>query len=133
MVRRKHLHRFVDKERIAEAIAAAQHLTSAPIGVSIAPYFWGNVRRTAERAFRKHGLQNTPHRNGVLFFIVPSRREFAIIGDVGAHEALGQPVWDSSAEIVQEHFSRGDTTAGLLHAIDRIARALAEHFPAAST
>jgi uncharacterized membrane protein len=133
VVRRTRLHHFVDKERIAEAIAAAQHLTSAPIGVSIAPYFWGNVRRTAERAFRKHGLQNTPHRNGVLFFIVPSRREFAIIGDAGAHEAVGQPVWDSSAQIVQEHFARGDTTAGLLRAIDSIAHALAEKFPGAGT
>jgi len=80
MVRRIDLHRFVDKGRVREAIAAAELETSAPIHVSIAPYFWGSVRRTAWRAFRKHGLAKTAKRNGVLFFVVPSRREFVIIG-----------------------------------------------------
>jgi len=129
MVRRTALHRFVDKARVQEAILAAERETDAPIHVSIAPYFWGNVRRTAERAFRKHGLAKTPKRNGVLFFVVPSRREFAVVGDVGAHEALGQPIWDSVAALVQEHFSAGNPTAGLVKAIEEIGRALAATFP----
>ena len=129
MVRRIDLHRFVDKGRVREAIAAAELETSAPIHVSIAPYFWGSVRRTAERAFRKHGLAKTAKRNGVLFFVVPSRREFVIIGDVGAHEALGQPTWDSVAVLVQEQFSGGDPTAGLVMGIEKIGRALAARFP----
>jgi len=129
MVKRIDLHRFVDKGRVREAIAAAERDTSAPIHVSIAPYFWGNVRRTAERAFRKHGLAKTPKRNGVLFFVVPSRREFAVIGDDGAHEALGQPVWDSVAALVGEQFAGGNPTAGLVMGIAEIARALAVSFP----
>jgi len=129
MVKRIDLHRFVDKGRVREAIAAAERDTSAPIHVSIAPYFWGNVRRTAERAFRKHGLAKTPKRNGVLFFVVPSRREFAVIGDGGAHEALGQPVWDSVAALVGEQFAGGNPTAGLVMGIAEIARALAVSFP----
>ncbi len=123
------LHRFVDKARIRDAIAAAQRTTSAPIHVSIAPYFWGNVRRTAERAFRKHGLASTPDRNAVLFFVVPSRREFVIIGDVGAHEALGQRFWDSTAALIRESFMRDDATTGLILGIHTIARALSDHFP----
>lgn len=129
MVRRNKLHRFVDKARVLEAIAAAELETSAPIHVSIAPYFWGNVRRTAERAFRKHGLARTANRNGVLFFVVPSRREFAVIGDAGAHEALGQPIWDSVAALMQEHFSAGNPTAGLVMGIEEIGRALSAYFP----
>ncbi len=129
MVRRIDLHRFVDKRLVREAIIAAERETSAPIHVSIAPYFWGDVRRTAERAFRKRGLATTPKRNGVLFFVVPSRREFAVIGDIGAHEVLGQPVWDSVAALVQEQFSGGNPTAGLVLAIEEIGRALAAHFP----
>lgn len=129
MVRRDKLHHFVDKARVREAIAAAELETSAPIHVSIAPYFWGSVRRTAERAFRKHGLAETPKRNGVLFFVVPSRREFAVIGDAGAHAALGQPIWDSVAALVQAHFARGNATDGLVSGINEIGRALAAHFP----
>ena len=129
MVRRIDLHRFVDKARIREAIAEAERATSAPIHVSIAPYFWGDVQRTAERAFRKHGLARTRERNGVLFFVVPSRREFVIIGDVGANEALGQTFWESVAAIIQEQFACGNRTIGMVLCIEKIGRALAQHFP----
>lgn len=129
MVRKIDLHRFVDKARIREAIAETERSTSAPIHVSIAPYFWGNVQRTAERAFRKHGLARTRERNGVLFFVVPSRRTFVIIGDVGAHEALGQTVWESVAAIMQEQFVCGNHTIGMVLGIEKIGRALAQHFP----
>jgi uncharacterized membrane protein len=129
MVKRSDLHRFVDKTRIREAIAAAERETSAPIHVSIAPLFWGSVWRTAERAFRKNGLADTPGRNGVLFFVVPSRREFVIIGDLGAHRALGQAAWDSTVTSVEEHLSRGDATTGLVLGIEKLGRALASRFP----
>lgn len=129
MVKRSRLHRFVDTARVREAIAAAERETSAPIHVSIAPYFWGSVRRTAERAFRKRRLARTPDRNGVLFFVVPSRREFAVIGDAGAHAALGQTRWDAVAALVQERFRHEDPTSGLIAGIEAIARALAAAFP----
>jgi uncharacterized membrane protein len=132
MVARHRLHRFCDRARVRQAIAAAERSTTAPIAVSLAPYFWGNVRRTAERAFRKHGLARAPQRNGVLIFVVPSRREFAIVGDAGAHEALGQPGWDAVVETLQEHFRGGDPTRGLELAIEQLGRHLSEHFPAPS-
>jgi uncharacterized membrane protein len=129
MVSRIDVHRFVDKTQLRRAIDAVQRSTTAPIHVSIAPYFWGDVRRTAERAFRKHGLARTAQRNGVLFFVVPSRREFVVIGDVGAHDALGQPVWDAVAALVQQEFSRGDATDALVLGIEELTRALGEPFP----
>jgi uncharacterized membrane protein len=129
MVSRIDVHRFVDKTKLRTAIDAVQRSTTAPIHVSIARYFWGDVRRTAERAFRKHGLARTAQRNGVLFFVVPSRREFVVIGDVGAHDALGQPVWDAVAALVQQQFSRGNTTDALVLGIEELTRALGEPFP----
>ena len=124
-------HGFVDRARIHQALVEASRVTSAPIHVSIAPYFWGSVRGAARQAFRKHRLHRTPARNGVLFFIVPSRRAFSIIGDVAAHAALGQTAWESEAQILQQHFRTGETTGGLVLAIDEISRALAPHFPPA--
>jgi uncharacterized membrane protein len=128
LVKRADLHRFADKERVRQAILAAESRTSAPIHVSIAPHVRGDVRNAAERAFRKH-LARAPQRNGVLFFVVPSRREFAVIGGAGAHEALGQPTWDAVAAIVQAQFFAGDPTAALVSGIEEISRALAAHFP----
>ena len=129
MVKKIDRHRFVDKTRVRAAIETAERETSAPIYVSIAPYFWGDVRRTAERAFRKHGLGKAPQHNAVLFFVVPSRRQFAIIGGAGAHEAVGQALWDSTAALLQDHFGRDDATAGLVAGIEAIGRALAARFP----
>lgn len=129
MVRRRRLHRFVEVKRVREAILKAEESTDAPIFVSISPYFWGNVRRTAERVFRKHGLDNTVNRNAIFFFVVPSRRQFAIIGDAGAHEKLGQSTWNAIVEIMQSHFARGNATAALVQGIQDIARELARHYP----
>ena len=129
MVKRIDLHRFVDRVKINEAIVEAEKATDAPIVVSLSPYFWGNVRSTAERAFRRHRLHVTPERNAVLFFVVPSRRQFVVIGDVAAHEKLGQHVWDTVVAGVQQHFCASDPTAGLVYGISEIGRHLAQHFP----
>ncbi len=126
---RTNLHRFVDKARVRAAIDAAEQLTTAPIQVSIAPYFWGDVRRTAGRAFRKHGLANTADRNAVLVFVVPSRRKFAVVGDVAAHDAMGQRTWDALAALAQQKLAQDDPTAALASIIEEIARALATHWP----
>ena len=124
-------HGFVNRARVHQALVDASHVTSAPIHVSIAPYFWGSVRGAARQAFRKHRLHRTPARNGVLFFIVPSRHAFAVIGDVAAHAALGQPAWEAEVQLLQQHFRNGETTHGLVVAIEEISRSLAAHFPAA--
>lgn len=123
------LHRFVDVARVRAAITKAEAITSAPIHVSIAPYFWGAVRRTAERAIVKHGLTRTPQRNGVLIFIVPTRREFAIVGDVGAHDAVGQEAWDALARMFQQKLQSGDPTEAVTSVIADLALALGRHFP----
>jgi putative membrane protein len=65
----------------------------------------------------------------VHFFVVPSRREFAVVGDVGAHERLGQEAWESVAATVEKHFRAGDPTAGLVAGIEEAGRLLARHFP----
>ncbi len=123
------LHDFVDKVRVRNAILAAERLTSAPIVVSIAPYFWGNVHHTAERAFRKHRLADAHERNGILFFIVPSRRQFVLLGGAGAHQELGQDTWEKLADALREHFRNDDPTNGLVTSIEEIGRLLARRFP----
>ncbi|MBC5811184.1 MAG: TPM domain-containing protein [Candidatus Eremiobacteraeota bacterium] len=123
-------HAFLDEARVREAIAAAERETSAPIAVSVAPHFFGDVRKTAERAFERLGLTKAPHRNGVLFFVVPARRTFVLFGDAAAHEALGQATWDTIVAGVETHFRNGHPTAGIVHGVEAVGRALARHFPA---
>ncbi len=123
------LHRFVDKKRVREAIVRAEEATDAPISVSVVPHFSGDVHAAALRALHRRGLSRAPGRNAVHFFVVPSRREFAVVGDAGAHERLGQDAWERVAATAEKHFRLGDPTAGLVAGIEEVGRLLAPHFP----
>jgi uncharacterized membrane protein len=123
------LHEFVDQKRVRAAIVRAEKSTDAPIAVSIAPHVKGDVHEEALRTLHRRGLSRTKDRHAVIFFVVPSRREFAVVGDQGAHERLGQAVWESVVATVASHFRAGDPTAGLIAGIEEVAQHLAQHFP----
>jgi uncharacterized membrane protein len=126
---RRRLIRRLNVDKIREAIAAAEKKTSGEIRVSVAPYFWGRIRPVAERAFRRLGMENTKQRNGILFFIVPARKRFVVLGDEGIHSKVGQEFWDKIAEAMTERFRRGEFSDGLVDGIEAAAQGLAAHFP----
>ena len=126
---RRALIKRLDVDRIRQAIADAEKQTSGEIRVSVAPFFWGKVRPVAERAFRRLGLRNTRQRNGILFFIVPARRRFVVLGDEGIHAKVGQEFWDRLAAVMSDHFRKGEFTDGLIEGIGEAGFGLASHFP----
>lgn len=126
--RRKLIERL-DLERLRRAIAETERLTSGEIRVSVAPFFWGKVRPVAERAFARLGMAKTRRRNGVLFFVVPARRRFVILGDEGIHARVGQEFWEGLAAAVSGHFRKGEFTEGLVRGIREAGGKLAVHFP----
>lgn len=126
---RKKLLQIIDREKIKAAIQAAEHRTSGEICVSVARLFWGSVEKAADKAFGRLGMTGTKDRNGVLFFVVPARRKFVVLGDQGIHERVGQEFWDAIAAAVSEKFRQGDFTDGLVHGIEKVGEQLAMHFP----
>jgi uncharacterized membrane protein len=126
---RRQLLRSIDSEKVKAAIQEAEHQTSGEVVVSVAPYFWGNVEKAARRAFVRLGISQTKMRNGVLFFIVPSRRLFVVLGDQGIHEKVGQEFWESVRAKLAEHFRAGSFTEGLVHGIGEVGRQLTKFFP----
>lgn len=126
--RRKWLKQ-VDAGRVEAAIRDAERLTSGEVRVSVSTFFWGSVRSTAEKAFVRLRMQETEARNGVLFFVVPSRRTFVILGDIGVHAKVGQEFWDGVAAAVSKKFREGDFTGGLMSGIAEVGERLREHFP----
>ena len=123
------LLRTIDSKRIREAIQRAEARTSGEIRVSVSPLFWGNVRKAAEKAFERMGMTATKQRNGVLFFVVPARRTFVVLGDSGIHEKVGQNYWSDVARIVSEKFRNGDFTDGLIAGVEAAGEQLATYFP----
>jgi uncharacterized membrane protein len=126
---RRRLRRLVDETRIRSAIEAAELETSGEIRVSVSTFFLGDVRKVAQRAFDRLGMRGTAERNGVLLFVVPSRRRFVVFGDEGIHAKVGQDFWDGVAAAISEKFRKGDFTGGLEDGIRSIGERLREHFP----
>ena len=129
MLSRRSLKKKVDEGRVREAIREAELKTSGEVRVAVAPFFWGSVRKAAELAFDRMGMTGTKDRNGVLFFIVPSRRRFVVLGDAGIHEKVGQEFWESVSAALSAKFREGDFTGGLVCGIGEVGQRLAEHFP----
>ncbi len=120
----------IDVARVEAAIRAAEGRTSGQIRVAVSRfYFWGDVRIAAEGAFARLHMERTRKRNGVLIFVAPRRRRFAIVGDVGIHSLAGDGAWTAIAELLGREFRAGDLTGGLAHGIAAVGDCLARHFP----
>ena len=126
---RRQLLRRIHQQRLQRAIEEAERITSGEIRVSVATFFWGDVHRTAERAFDRLGMRNTRERNGVLLFVVPARRRFTVLGDEGIHAKVGQQFWEALTGAMSAKFAAGEFTEGLVAGIEEAGRQLAQHFP----
>lgn len=119
----------IEADRIEAAIREAESMTSGEIRVCVVPFFWGSVERNAERAFNRLGMRRTRRRNGVLFFVVPSRHKFVVLGDEGIHSRVGQAFWNGVVQIVAAKLADGDLTGGLVDGIRAVGEELRTLFP----
>ncbi len=126
---RRRLRQCVDAGKVIEAIREAERASSGEIRVSVSRFFWGDAEKAAARAFDRLHMAATADRNGVLIFVVPSRRRFVVLGDAGIHARVGQAFWDDVAACMATRFARGAFTEGLVDAIRLVGERLAEHFP----
>ncbi len=130
MVKKKHpLARHVDEDQIAAAIRAAEAHTTGKIVVTLSPHSRPDITAAAIQAFAKLEMHRSRHRNSILFFVAPSQREFAVVGDTGIHQKLGQSFWDRLALTMSAKIKVEDLTRGLIYGIQEIGQALALHFP----
>lgn len=121
----------IDHGRVTAAIAAAEARTSGRIRVLVARHRAPEPVAAARRHFRRLAIAQLPGRNGVLLFVAPRSRTFAVVGDQGVHEKCGEAFWTELAAAMTGFFKQGDFTAGLVHGIERAGDLLAAHFPAA--
>lgn len=113
------------------AVRDAEARTSGEIRVFVAR---GKLRgedadTVAHREFERLKMSETAQRNGVLFFVAPRSRRFAVVGDAGVHAKCGQVFWDETARALESSFREGKFTEGLVAGIAKAGDLLAEHFP----
>jgi uncharacterized membrane protein len=119
----------VDHDRVVAAIRAAETGTSGEIRVVIARHKAEEPVKAAQAYFYGTGMANSLHRNGILIFLAPRSRRFAVIGDSAVHEKCGDAFWTSLTDAMSDHFRRGKFTDGLVHGIERAGELLAKTFP----
>ena len=119
----------IDEPRVVAAIAAAEQRTSGEIRVLVARQPAPDPVAAAQKHFERLGMTRTAARNGVLIFIAPASRTFAVIGDTGIHEKCGDAFWRDLADAMTERFRSGEFTDGLVLGIERAAALLVAHFP----
>ncbi len=126
--------RLFTTEQEAAVIAAIQEAeakTSGEVRVHIEKNCRSDVMKEAVRTFRKLGMHRTAARNGVLIFLAPERREFAIIGDEGINAVVPPGFWNEERDLMGSFFREGLMAEGICAAVAGVGEKLKAHFPIA--
>ncbi len=115
--------------QLQEAIASAEKYCSGEIRVHVAETCTRDALIEARYWFQKLGLQKTALRNGILFYIALDSRKYAILGDQGIHDKVGQTFWDSVRDAMHPALVESDWVGALCAGISQAGEALAIHFP----
>jgi uncharacterized membrane protein len=117
------------KDRIVEAIKAAEKLTSGEIQVHIDNHCKKDVLDRAAEVFAILKMHKTKLRNGVLFYMATKDHKFAILGDAGINKTVPDNFWDHIKEKMMDYFKEDNITEGLSAGIEMAGEALKKHFP----
>lgn len=133
MVNRKlHPKKFFteeEKERIVQAIHEAERQTSGEIRVYLESQAKGHLMERAKKIFEKLGMTKTRHQNGVLIYFSLLGHSFAVLGDRGIHEKVGDNFWKEIVSVMEESFSREEFASGIIQAIRKAGEKLKKYFP----
>ncbi len=119
----------LDDQRIVAAIREAESRTRAEIRVHVSRRKVEDAKAAGASVFEKLGMTATAERNGVLVFLAPRSRSFAVLGDSGIHARCGDEFWTAVAKAMGTHFREGRFTDGVLAGVAALGSELARHFP----
>lgn len=117
------------EEAIKAAITSAEKLTSGEISLYIDDYCKKDPLKKAAEIFEKLAMYKTKLRNGVLIYLSFCDHKFAIIGDEGIHQKVGDEFWSETKELMLSFFKKNQLAEGLVAGIEKAGAALSEEFP----
>ncbi|PCJ64510.1 MAG: hypothetical protein COA58_12260 [Bacteroidetes bacterium] len=118
-----------EEEKVLSAIAAAELQTSGEIRVRIDKWCKADPLFKAKNVFFHLKMEETKLRNAVLIYVAKRDNKFAIIGDVGIDRTVPADFWESTKNLMQSHFEKGNFADGLEAGIIEVGVLLKEHFP----
>jgi uncharacterized membrane protein len=83
----------------------------------------------AKEIFTNLKMDNTQHRNAVLFYVALKDRQLAIFADSGIHQAVGEKYWKDVVDHILVFFNKENYALGIKECILKIGEALQSYFP----
>jgi uncharacterized membrane protein len=119
-----------DKKLIVQAITEAEQKTTGEIRVHVTYSAHDETPLDqAKKVFHSLKMNETQARNGVLIYFNPKARKFALYGDQGIHEKLGQKYWEELVQKVRSTIHEKSLIDGILGSVQELGNQLATHFP----
>ena len=121
------------KKLIVAAIETAEQQTNGEIRVHLS-YAKNetDVINGAKNQFVKLKMHETKEHNGMLLYVNPKAHKFALFGDEGIHQKVGQAFWDNLTQEVRSNIREKDLVHGIIHAVEKMGVSLKTHFPHSS-
>ena len=118
-----------EEQEIVQAILEAEKNTSGEIRVHIESHTRLEHFERAKEVFHLLKMDNTKDENGVLIYIAVNDRKFGIYGDRGIDNVVPENFWDSTKDIIQNHFVASNFKQGIIEGILSAGKELEAHFP----
>ena len=118
-----------EEQRIIQSIRDAEETTSGEIRVHISQKTDVHALDTTKNIFQELRMYNTQQRNGVLIHISIASKTFAIYGDVGIDQKVPIDFWETTKDLMQNHFKAGNLVEGICTGVANVGIELKEHFP----
>lgn len=114
---------------IIEAIRIAEKNTSGEIRVHIEGESDKDHFDRALEVFHFLKMYNTKDENAVLIYVAVNDKKFVIYGDKGINKVVPHDFWNTTKDVMQSHFKKGDFKQGLVDGILKAGEELKVHFP----
>jgi uncharacterized membrane protein len=118
-----------DEQEIVQAIQWAEKNTSGEIRVHIEKETSIAAIDRAMEVFHFLEMTKTKDQNGVLIYVAVDSKKFAIYGDQGINDKVDNTFWNSTKDIMQNHFKNGNNKQAFIDGITEAGNQLKKHFP----
>ncbi|MEX0363603.1 MAG: TPM domain-containing protein [Allomuricauda sp.] len=120
---------YEEEQDIVTAILEAEKNTSGEIRVHIESTAKMDHFSRAQQVFHFLKMDNTKESNGVLLYVAVEDKKFVIYGDTGIDRAVPKGFWESTKEVISNHFKTGNFKQGIVEGVQRAGKELQVHFP----
>ena len=118
-----------EEQEVVEAIRMAEKNTSGEIRVHLEKKTDIDPINRAVEVFNELNMNQTHLRNGVIVYVAVKSKQFAIYGDEGINNKVGDDFWNSTKDIMVKNFKNSANKLALIEGIKNIGEQLKKHFP----